>query len=121
MGLYQENVSESSEQPTPKQPLTTMTNVDLVHRNKDFGSQFDMTDSSPVLARTAPREEKAVDSNRAKVLKGLNANWGAYDESPEQQEKKENIHRGKANTSSGMGNRKDTNARHWGFDDEEQV
>jgi hypothetical protein len=120
MGLYQENVIESSEQPTLKQqPLTTVTNVDHAHRKKDFGSNFEIRDNSPATTRTGPVEEKKVDANRAKVLKGLDASWSMFDDSSEQQEKKENLYRIKL-TGDGMGNRKETDRRHWGFDEESE-
>jgi hypothetical protein len=123
MGLYRDNVIENEPaatvgQETPKQPLTTMTNVDLAHRKKDFGSQFEIEDQSPAIQRTTnPVQEKKVDQNRAKVLKGMDSNWSMYDESPDGA-KKEN-YRIKLG-GNGMGGRKETEARHWGYEAEEE-
>jgi hypothetical protein len=54
-GLYKDNVTNEGdygegETDTAKKPLGTMINVDLEHRRKDFGSQFEMVDDSPVPA-----------------------------------------------------------------------
>src|SRR5277367_3884216 len=55
-GLYKDNVTNegdkgadgaTGETDTAKKPLGTMINVDLAHRRKDFGSQFEMADDSP--------------------------------------------------------------------------
>jgi hypothetical protein len=62
MGLYKDNVTNEGddgrndgETYTAKKPLGTMINVDLAHRRKDFGSQFDMADDSPVPAARSTR------------------------------------------------------------------
>jgi hypothetical protein len=118
MGLYKDNVMENSEEvvdpnePTTKKPLTTVTNVDLEHRKKDFGSQFEMTDKSPAGKRSTDQDKK-VDQNRAKVIQGLNASWHMYDEDPEAG-KKENLFR-----QGNVGARKNADARHWGFEPED--
>ena len=120
MGLYRDNVVENSEevedssQPAPKRPLTTVTNVDLEHRKKDFGSQFEMRDDSPAAKNPADKlQERKVDQNRARVIKGLDASWHMYDEDPEHG-KKENLFR-----QGNVGARKNADARHWGFEPDE--
>ncbi len=58
MGLYKDNVTnegDEGETDTAKKPLSTVVNVDLAHRRKDFGSQFDMVDDSPVPATRTSR------------------------------------------------------------------
>jgi hypothetical protein len=126
MGLYQDNVVV--EQPgegeaAVKQPLqTTVTNVNHGSRHKDFDSQFEIQDQSPPVAAPgapAPPPQK-VEDNRAKVVKGMSANWGLYDESPD------GLPGGKENHGvqryqisaagdGGMGSRRNA-ARHWGVD-----
>jgi hypothetical protein len=117
MGLYHDNVVEGAEssQPASKKPLTTMTNVDLVHRKKDFGSQFEMTDKSPTVTRSGEKlQDKKVEQNLAKVIKGISSSWDVYDEPPESS-KKENVPR-KVNSAI---TRRDPNTRHWGFEEDE--
>jgi hypothetical protein len=61
MGLYTDNVTnegdegDGGETDTAKKPLGSMINVDLEHRRKDFGSQFEMVDDSPVPAARSTR------------------------------------------------------------------
>ncbi|KAF2675324.1 hypothetical protein BT63DRAFT_395951 [Microthyrium microscopicum] len=96
---------------TKKQPLRTVTNVDLDHRNKDFGHHFEMADNSPLPARTtAP-----VEPNRARVVKGMGPNWNMYDQSPNSDSRKENQYRIKTG-GDGMGGRKGAQPI-WEFDD----
>jgi hypothetical protein len=119
VGLYRNNViedSEGGEEPeTAKQPLTTLTNVNLDNRHKDFDSQFDMIDDSPSVKRTIGAPAKTADPNQARVIKGLDASWGMYDNSPDT--KKENRQRGIKLGGDGMGGHKGQN-RHWGFGDD---
>jgi hypothetical protein len=124
LGLYKDNVigdegDESAEK--RKKPLATISgpNVDLGHRHKDFDPQYEFADDSPSVAGAADENvaSKKLDDNKAKVLKGLNASWGLYDESPEQTSKKENSQpAGYKTAGNGMGGRKDSQ-RHWGFGD----
>jgi hypothetical protein len=134
MGLYQDNItSETGDAEAAKKPLATMTNVDLEHRRKDFGSQFEMMDDSPApSARTGgtPAEQaqpssqqqqqqnqQKADQNLAKVIKGLDASWDMYDDIPDPVSKKENVPRSRG-TGESMG-RKENNMRHWGFGDDD--
>jgi hypothetical protein len=94
-----------------------VTNVDLHHRKDDFDSQFAIVDKSPVVTRTGPRkEEKTVEPNRAKVLKGMDSTWDSYGESPDTASKKENIYRIKLG-GDGMGGLKGTQ-QHWYDEDQ---
>jgi hypothetical protein len=91
-------------------------------RKKDFGAQWEMRDDSPTPAKvgngTAAADEKHIPEDRKKVLKGLDAHWGLYEDSPET-DKKENINkeRGIKSTGDGMGGRKDA-GRQWGIGNE---
>jgi hypothetical protein len=64
MGLYKDNVTNEGDEghddetDTAKKPLSTVVNVDLAHRRKDFGSQFEMVDDSPVPAARTSRPDK---------------------------------------------------------------
>jgi hypothetical protein len=123
--LYSDNVIENEPattagQEAPKQPLTAVTNVDLAHRKKDFGHQYEIEDQSPAAQRTSqPVQDKKVDRNTARVIKGFqDSNWSMYDESPDSG-KKEN-YRIKLG-GNGMGGRKESDARHWGYEAEEET
>jgi hypothetical protein len=128
LGLYKNNVNEGPDEAAtkPKQPLSTVTNVNHDSRHRDFDSQFEMADKSPApdprLAAEPPAEKKKPDPNRAKVLKGLNSSWDTYDQSPTAESKKENIYRprGIKTANNGMGGRKNNDARHWGFGEEDE-
>jgi len=140
LGLYRENVldpegaaDEKKDGAATKKPLTTIVNVNMDSRHRDFDSQFEMTDQS----RDATKDEnggaggvKKLDENMAKVLKTMSASWQFCDDSADADDaKKENIpasdggktEKGIKISGNGMGGRRD-NERHWGFgDDDEDV
>lgn len=82
MGIYKNNMfdeeDESTAGPEPIKP--TLANVK--ERSKDFNPQFAMTDDSPA-GKQGPQR---IPEDRAKVLKNMDANWAAYDQSPNQKE-----------------------------------
>jgi hypothetical protein len=118
MGLYKDNVVENGNEDTIKKPLSTLVNVNQEHRHKDFDSHYEFTDLSPSTSRTASADKGKVNENTAKVLKGMDSNWGMYDKSPNTSSKKENVPaRGIKTGGDGMGGRKNSN-RHWGFGDD---
>ncbi|KAI9876182.1 MAG: hypothetical protein M1830_007083, partial [Pleopsidium flavum] len=95
LGLYQNNLYDDEELPSSPekkhaQPLSTVTNVK--DRKKDFDPHFSMTDDSPAPKDGVRNENKAIPEDRKKVVKMMDANWGTYDQSPEQskQSSKEN-------------------------------
>jgi hypothetical protein len=119
LSLYADNVGYQSDEETAKQPLSQLTNVNQEHRHKDFDPHFEISDQSPSVSRTA-KPQNQPNENTAKVLKGMNSNWHAYDESPDAAAKKENLPnhgRGIKTTGDGMGGSKGA-SRHWGFGDE---
>jgi hypothetical protein len=119
LSLYNDNVGYQSDEETAKQPLSQLTNVNQEHRQKDFGPHFEISDQSPSVARNG-KVQNHPNENTAKVLKGMNSNWQAYDESPDATAKKENLPergRGIKTTGDGMGGSKGAN-RHWGFGDD---
>ncbi|KAF2397397.1 hypothetical protein EJ06DRAFT_147467 [Trichodelitschia bisporula] len=107
--------------PGAKGPLATLTNVDKGHRQKDFDSQFEICDESPVNPRQGP--PKAPPADQAKVIKGLDANWTLFDESPNagrSGSKNHNVAPGGIKTGGdGMGGRK-TGGRSWGIGDDSE-
>ncbi|OCL11737.1 hypothetical protein AOQ84DRAFT_437484 [Glonium stellatum] len=135
LGLYKDHILHStsddenrSESPKGdnKRPLGNVTMViNNENRKKDFGSQWEMTDASPNPARTANNgnengngNAKHISEDRQKVLNGLDAHWGLYEDSPEQS-KKENVNGGRGIKASGdgMGRRKDA-AEGWSIGNE---
>ncbi len=70
-GLYRELPNESDEKP-PLQSISANA------RNSAFGSQWDMTDDSPVNTRN---KEKGV-SHQSENRKKADSHWESYDESP---------------------------------------
>lgn len=127
MGLYKDNLTDDLEEAqlnvgkVGKQPLSTVTNVDLDHRRKDFESHFEIQDNSPAPNKTIDHSRGKLDQNQAKVLKTLNATWDMYDQSPDSASKKENQYRIK-NLGDGMGGRRAANSEsHWGFDGGEDI
>ena len=83
-GLYQNNLYDdgyAESRSEGKAPLKTITNN--AGRGKDFGSSWEMTDTSPATGK-ADNENKPISSNRAKHAKTVSSSWDTYDESPEQ-------------------------------------
>ncbi len=81
MGIYKNNMFEEDDETVRPEPVKpTLANVK--ERSKDFNPQFAMTDDSPA-AKPAPQR---IPEDRAKVLKNMDANWAAYDQSPNQKE-----------------------------------
>lgn len=119
LGLYKDHVVNTEEKEesssASKKPLNNITTtVNNESRANTFGAHWDMTDDSP----SATREEQAaadkgIAEDRKKVLKGMDANWGLYDESPNHKEN----NRGIKTSSNGMGGRKGAKPS-WGFGDE---
>lgn len=77
---------ESNEYDTPKGdskgPLNDVTHIKNDIRQKDFGAHWEMKDNSPSLNKN---ENSKPTQNQQKVLKTMDANWGNYEPSPEQQ------------------------------------
>ncbi|KAF2436410.1 hypothetical protein EJ08DRAFT_711334 [Tothia fuscella] len=122
LSLYDDNVGYQSDEDTAKQPLTQITNVNQKDRHHTFDSQFEINDKSPSASRTtnAGHGQSKVGDNTAKVLKGMNANWQTYDESPDVAAKKENLptrERGIKLAGDGMGGNRGS-GRTWGFGDD---
>ncbi|KAJ4287968.1 hypothetical protein N0V90_011983 [Kalmusia sp. IMI 367209] len=114
LGLYKDHVlggDSSSEFDTPKGdskgPLNDVTHIKNDIRQKDFGAHWEMKDDSPGFNKAA--ESKKLTQNQQKVLKTMDANWGNYEPSPEQQ--KIRI------AGNGMGGRKTTAS--WSLYEEE--
>lgn len=139
LGLYKDHVVDNDhddDDDTPgakKKPLSSVTtNVNNDGRRKDFAAHWEMADDSPSAARSdAPAAAAAaaptsggdaqakISEDRKKVVKGMDANWGLYEQSPDQ--RKENVpraQRGIITAGNGMGGRKGQ-ARSWDFGDEE--
>ncbi|KAF2099587.1 hypothetical protein NA57DRAFT_25417, partial [Rhizodiscina lignyota] len=129
LGLYKDHILGDDDAEDPnlvKKPLSTVTNIKNQDRHRDFDSQFEMTDASPVgKARvdTSAGGNKAKgnskpNDNQKKVLNGMSANWGMYDNSPDSssKESKEKENRGIKAGGNGMGGRKGA-TRHWGIGD----
>jgi hypothetical protein len=121
LSLYDDNVGYQSDEDTAKQPLSQITNVNQKDRHKTFDPAFEFNDQSPSVSRSTNNEngKPKVGDNTAKVLKGMNANWQAYDESPDVSARKENMpkSRGIKLGGDGMGGNKGA-SRSWGFGDE---
>ncbi|KAI2621066.1 hypothetical protein GGR54DRAFT_85750 [Hypoxylon sp. NC1633] len=81
LGLYKNNLySEDGLEPAPAdlpRPLGAITN--LKDRGRDFEAHWHMTDDSPAQ-KSQPNP--AVGEDRKKVVKMMDANWSAYDQSP---------------------------------------
>ncbi|KAL8788249.1 MAG: hypothetical protein Q9213_001769 [Squamulea squamosa] len=116
--LFNEDMNRSPEK-KGQHPLSTVTN--LKDRRKDFDPHFELNDEPPASANRPP--SKPIPEARAKVVKDMNAQWEAKDQSPEPQVKKTQSRpaTGKENQGiktggDGMGGRKDA-VRSWGFGD----
>lgn len=120
MGLYKDHVlGQDEDTPAAKKPLSNVTGVHINNDNrlKDFGANWEMADQSPSTAR--PTQDRKVSEDTKKVIKGLDAHWSLFDESPEQSKKENAGTRAIYKThGNGMGGRKGA-APTWGFDDEE--
>lgn len=100
------------------QPLDNVTNIN--NHRKTFGSQFTMTDDSPASQENkhGAEEKKSLPADRRAAVKMMNSSWDTYDESPEQQQSKDNVMTKKKTTGGdGMGGRAGLQ-RQWGFGDE---
>lgn len=108
-------LGEEDEEDTPKgdtkRALNDVTTaIKNENRAKDFGSQWEMADDSPGPNETSFNgKSKAVPESRKTVVKGMEAHWGLYEDSPE--------NRGIKAAGNGMGARKGTEA-HWSLFDE---
>ena len=76
-----------------------------------------MQDDSPTQQKTTSNGNATggVGPDRKKLLKGLDAHWGLYEDSPDK--KKAETERGYKTTGNGMGGRKGAEA-HWMMGDE---
>jgi len=131
LGLYQNNLYDDEELPSSPEkkqmrPLSTVTNVK--DRKKNFDSHFTMTDDSPAPKDNISNENKSVPEDRKQAVKMMDADWGTYDQSPEQgkQSSKENysigpnkstMNTGIKTGGDGMGGMKGA-GRSWGFGDD---
>lgn len=106
-------------------PLGNITN--LKDRRKDFEAHFNLTDESPHHGEA--EEPPKVSEDRKKVVRMMESNWKAYDESPGSQKENSNPiparagnERGIMIAGDGMGGRKGSN-RDWfiGEDDEQNA
>jgi hypothetical protein len=142
LGLYEDHLfNEGGAAEGAKESKTLNTIANVKDRRKDFDPHFTMTDNSP----TTKQASEGHRDDRAKAVKMMDANWSAYDQSPNQKENapvpasptRPNIGTAKGplsettNTTSnrndqpkgisiggdGMGGKKGT-GRQWGFGDE---
>lgn len=143
LGLYNDHLfsEEDIASEGSKEPKTLNTIANIKDRRKDFDHHFSMTDDSPASKPAA----EGIRDDRAKAVKMMDANWSAYDQSPNQKENapvpaspsRPNTGTGKGvlsestNTMSnrndnpkgisiggdGMGGKKGT-GRQWGFGDD---
>ncbi|KAL1853579.1 hypothetical protein VTK73DRAFT_8930 [Phialemonium thermophilum] len=126
LGLYKNNVyDEEGAVPTPGPDPRALGNItNLKDRRKDFDAHFNFTDASPQQGN-APSQPKAGE-DRKKVVKMMESNWSAYDESPVSQ--KENSAPGRSGSKTegeggiaiagdGMGGKKGS-GRGWAIGDE---
>lgn len=116
LGLYKDHVvgdDDADDATLFKKPLATVTNINNQDRHRDFGSSWEMRDDSPsAKAGAEGSKENHPNNNQKKVLNGLNANWGIYDESPDGPSKEN--HRAIKSANNGPGGRKRQEERHWG-------
>lgn len=122
MGLYEDHIHNNDDANTnssaaasgpaanEKMPLGNITNVNNKGHNKNFSSQFDMSDSSPAVQG---RNEN-ISENRKKAASGMQANWESYDESPKDRETKP---KGINIQGDGMGSRKGGEKSWWEYED----
>ena len=92
---------------TEKMPLGNITNVNPAGQKKTFGSQFEIEDKSPSVARTEVSGRNFPET-RKKVAKGMESNWSMYDESPPPEKAK-----GINVQGDGMGSRKAPTEKSW--------
>jgi hypothetical protein len=142
LGLYKNNLydDENGGRMGGDEPQKLATIANTKDRRKDFDPHFSMTDDSP-----GAKPQQHVAEDRAKVIKGMDANWAAYDKSPSQKEnvpaspvtarsntgtgkgplsestntipKRNDQHQGIATAGDGMGGKKGA-GRQWGFGDD---
>ncbi|KAL9023407.1 MAG: hypothetical protein Q9196_007222, partial [Gyalolechia fulgens] len=125
-GLYKSSLFHEQDAPrSPEKknahPLSTVTN--LKDRRKDFDPHFAMADASPSGANNQnDQAKKPIPDARAKVVKMMDAQWEAADESYEPRFQAQSRAKGKENDGiklggDGMGGRRDA-TRSWGFGSE---
>ncbi|KAF1992087.1 hypothetical protein K402DRAFT_459275 [Aulographum hederae CBS 113979] len=127
LGLYRDHVigdDDADDTSITKQPLADAKNINNKDRSKTFGSQFVITDKSPAAVRTQGGDHEKENSdkmggNRKKVLEGLDAHWGLYEDAPATEARPEHMvgGRGIKTSGDGMGGRK-SGGRSWGFGDD---
>ncbi|KAI0404481.1 hypothetical protein F4802DRAFT_567222 [Xylaria palmicola] len=127
LGLYQNKLFDEetgAATSTEVQPLGTITN--LKDRGRDFDAHWAVEDTS---SSDKPEPKATVGDDRKKVVKMMEANWAAYDESPVQKENKPaasrngprtNDDRGISVGGDGMGGGKGS-SRNWLFSDEDDT
>ncbi|KAF2750930.1 hypothetical protein M011DRAFT_474415 [Sporormia fimetaria CBS 119925] len=125
LGLYQDHVLPGSDdngdeasKGNTKRPLGDVTSVVRnENRQKDFGAHFAFTDDSPGPQKTASNGNAKMTENHKKVLKGLDAHWDMYDESPQGSKKETSVNDRPIKTSgNGMGGRLGTESS-WTYGD----
>lgn len=83
LGLYKNNLfDEETGIPVGEEKKCLDTIANVKDRSKDFDPHFNFTDDSPAH-KPAPAH---ISEDRAKVVKMMDANWAAYDQSPNQKE-----------------------------------
>lgn len=97
LGLYKNNLYDDGNGGgnATEEPKKLATIANTKDRRKDFDPHFTMTDDSP-----ASKPQHHVPEDRAKVIKGMDANWSSYDQSPNQ---KENVPSSPARSNTGTG------------------
>ncbi|KAL2891320.1 hypothetical protein HOO65_010678 [Ceratocystis lukuohia] len=101
-GLYENHVyREDGSAPTPGP--RQVYGADMAHRQKDFQTNYKMTD---LPGENTPQAKRAVPSDRKKVYESMEANWEAADVSPAPKGK-ESIRI----AGDGMGSRKNLGAQ----------
>jgi hypothetical protein len=83
LGLYKNNLyDEETGVPAADEPKQLDTIANVKDRSKDFDPHFNFTDDSPAHKPAAVH----ISEDRAKAIKMMDANWSAYDQSPNQKE-----------------------------------
>jgi hypothetical protein len=83
--LYENNLFDENENAPAKAESRVLGNIaNIRDRRKDFDPHFTMTDDSPSTKETKQPEKLAED--KLKAVKMMDANWSAYDQSPNQKE-----------------------------------
>lgn len=125
LGLYKDHIlhstsddedEENAHAGDVKRPLGDVTtHVKNENRQKDFGAHWEMRDDNSPATQKALKENlhsKTLPQDRKKVLQGLDAQWGPWDQPPASK------NTGIKTSGNGMGGRKGTDSS-WMFGEEE--